>query len=387
MKDVRGHGNVVIAVILVSVFIQGQAILSPILADLARAFPSASDAQIQLVYSLPYLGQLPTLLLCGKLNKLVSKKLICIVSTLIILIGGLIPLFWYDSLGVLFAASLIIGLGIGGVNVTGADICFDYFSGPTRTMVIGWLACTFCAGAAVLSFISGQLARIHWHLSYLTFLLNLPILVAFIFLLPDRKPAAAEKKHKQRLNGRLIYFTVITCVLFSLLHNAFGANLAMLLTERGLGGSDVSGIITGINFGVGLVIGMFLSKVTGLLGRHAMAASMLLCGAGIVSVYFAHSALAICLGALILGVGFAVKGPLTANLSGALAPENSVSLALAVTMAASNGAYFVSPFLINWFCGLFGEGVGIRFLVSGLGILLLALVFFLINPVTKEEAL
>ena len=163
--------------------------------------------------------------------------------------------------------------------------------------------------------------------------------------------------------------------------------LDVLLTERGLGGSDVSGIITGLNFGIGLIVGMLLSKITGILGRHAMAVSMLLCGTGICFVYFSYSALSVCLGALILGVGFAVKGPLTANLAGTLAPENSVSLALAVTMAASNGSYFISPFVVNSFCGLFGSSVATRFLVSGAGIVLLALVFFFTNPITKEEAL
>lgn len=387
VKDIRGYGKIVIAVIMVSVFVQGQAILSPILADIARAFPNASDAQVQLVYSLPYLGQLPTLLLCGKINKLVSKKLICIVSTVILLIGGMIPLFFYDSLGVLYAASFIIGLGIGGVNVTGADICFDYFSGPTRTMVIGWLACTFCAGAAGLSFISGLLAKIHWHLSYLTFLMNIPILIVFTILLPERKPEAEEKKQKQRLNGRLIYYTAITCLLFSLLHNAFGANQAMFLAERGLGGSDVSGMITGINFGIGLITGLFLSKITGILGRMALATSVLFCGVGICIVFFAQSALVVALGSVILGIGFAVKGPLSVTIAGNLASENSVSLALSVTMAASNIAYFVSPFVVNAFCGLFGDTVATRFIVSGAGILALAIILILFNPVTREESL
>ena len=88
--------------------------ISPVIADIANAFPGANVSAVQMIITLPSLMSLIFSLLAGRLAKRFYKKTLIIISLCAILIGGILPVFFHESLVFLLICSGIIGVGVGG---------------------------------------------------------------------------------------------------------------------------------------------------------------------------------------------------------------------------------------------------------------------------------
>lgn len=386
-SGLRGKGRIVAAILLSCLFLMGQSVISPLLSRIQADFPGSSDAAVQLVYSIPMLSQIPAAFFVSWLAKRVSCKSLGAAATAAIILGGLIPLFRGGGLAQLYVSSAVLGLGMGASNIVAAELIFKNFSGKARTRMFGLFTISFCAGSGLLSLLSGQLAKTSWSASYLCYLLNIPILVAYLLLLPRDRPAAkAEGGRNKRVvfTGRVLYLSALT-TLYSVFHNAFGANIAMLLSERGLGGPTLAGFIGTLNFTMGVLAGLALPRLTSRLRELTVPSALMMTALGLLIIAFSRNAALVALGALCCGAGFAVKGPSCTNASGAMMPEGSSAFGMSVYKSSNNLGYFVSPLIVNPLSALFSAGRPARFIVCGAGIVLLGALMFLKNPILREE--
>ena len=139
---------ILISVLALATMMQAAIAISPVLAELADAFPNASTSQIQYVYTIAFLASIVSILAVGKLAQAVNNRLLAVVGIALVVIGGLIPVLIHTSLVILYIASFIIGIGSGVANVMSATLISQHFTGITKGTVMGYQSAFLSIGAS-----------------------------------------------------------------------------------------------------------------------------------------------------------------------------------------------------------------------------------------------
>ena len=110
----KGKNKKVIAagLLVMSLTMACNSALAPILAEVGKFFPDASDSAIQIVLTLINLTTLPMMFLEPFMEPKITKRDIAVIGTVLMLIGGLMPQVLNAQLWMLYAASIVIGAGL-----------------------------------------------------------------------------------------------------------------------------------------------------------------------------------------------------------------------------------------------------------------------------------
>ena len=137
MKIQTGQGTIPL-ITLIGIFsisalnaLPGLAV-SPILGDLNKIFPSATDLEIQMLSSLPSLLIIPFILLSGKLTEKVNNLLLLQVGLTIFGVSGILYLL-SGKMWQLIAISAMLGIGSGLIVPLSTGLISRYFVGGYRT--------------------------------------------------------------------------------------------------------------------------------------------------------------------------------------------------------------------------------------------------------------
>ena len=186
MKIKTGKGTITLGVLLAIWSVSAIASLpglaiSPILGDLNKIFPKATDLEIQMLTSLPSLLIIPFVLLAGKLSVGKDKLKILAVGLSIFFLSGVACLF-ARSMMWLIVISCILGIGAGMVIPFSTGLVVDYFTGDYRVRQLGYSSSINNLTLVLATVVTGYLANVDWHLPFLVY--TLPgISLALSFLL------------------------------------------------------------------------------------------------------------------------------------------------------------------------------------------------------------
>ncbi len=161
--------------------------LTPILAEISRAFPSVPTSTIQMITVLPGLIAMPFSLVAGKIATIITKKTMALFSMTVMMLGGLIPLVAHGSIEMLLISSGIVGAGSGFLIPVTSSLISDHFDDHERGTMMGLQAALINAGGVIFAILGGVLAQSGWFNAYLVFVLTLPAIVIFAVLLPKGK--------------------------------------------------------------------------------------------------------------------------------------------------------------------------------------------------------
>ena len=206
MKIKTGKGTVTLAVLLAIWSVSAIASLpglaiSPILGDLNKIFPKATDLEIQMLTSLPSLLIIPFVLLAGKLSVGRDKLKILAVGLSIFFLSGVACLF-ARSMMWLIVISCILGIGAGMVIPFSTGLVVDYFTGDYRVRQLGYSSSINNLTLVLATVVTGYLANVDWHLPFLVY--TLPgISLALSFLL-KRQRSVPEPEQSIQLRHKMI---------------------------------------------------------------------------------------------------------------------------------------------------------------------------------------
>lgn len=351
--------------------------LVPALARIADAFPHVSTSAIQMLVTRPSLVAFPVILLPGVLSGLISKKRIALLSLFLMLVGGLIPFFFYQSFGVLLAAGALFGLGLGGISPMTTALVYEHFPKDTEAM-LGYMGAILGAGGMLFSFLGGFLATIEWRYAYLSFLLVVPVIV-LVFLLPRGVVQKDGARFTGLFNGALVYY-LVQCVIASIGFNVFNTNIAMYIQETGLGDAGTSGLVTSVYAALSVVGGILTGKIMGRLQRYTLSVLFLAAGVGMLSIFIGHTLVLV--GAFLIGFTFSVFMPAGYSRATQSAPAAASTLAISVYCCSHQLGQFLTPFAINGVTGLTGGGVAAKFLLA----FVILIVLFVVSLLREKSA-
>ena len=176
MKIQTGQGTIPL-ITLIGIFsisalnaLPGLAV-SPILGDLNKIFPSATDLEIQMLSSLPSLLIIPFILLSGKLTEKVNNLLLLQVGLTIFGVSGILYLL-SGKMWQLIAISAMLGIGSGLIVPLSTGLISRYFVGSYRTRQFGYSSAITNITLVLATTLTGYLAEVNWHLPFLVYLLR-----------------------------------------------------------------------------------------------------------------------------------------------------------------------------------------------------------------------
>lgn len=380
-------------ILAVSVVQMGTNAISPILADIAAAFPRAGSSSIQLLMTFPSLLVIVCSLLAASLTKYIPKKWIAAVGCGLFSLSGVLSWMFHGALSLLFLWAAVMGIGIGLVVPMATSLVSDCFSGAEQQTVMGWQSSAANVGAMLMTFLGGLLAAVHWSCNYLVYLIAVPGLVLAAVWLPR---TAGQQSGAETSAAGVGFFTLLRrgpvlvgCLLaaaVTMLFNIVPTNLSMYITETGIGSAAQAGTATSLLLLSGTVGGVCYGALSKRLGRYVMTFGFCMLAVGQLVCSAAPNMAVVYLGCLLCGCSISTVMP-RAMLEMAEHSGGNPAATAALAMSASNLGGFCSPAITMAARLLSGGGaVSIRFMLgAACALLAAALVAYMIRREAKQS--
>ena len=331
--------------------------ISPILEDLSRIFPSASELEIQMLTSLLSLLIIPFVLLAGWLSERGGESLkLLAVGLLIFFASGLVCIFAKD-IRLLIVASCIMGIGAGIVVPYSTGLVVRYFTGDSRVQQLGISSAVNNLSLVIATAVVGWIAAKDWHLAFSVYLLPA---VAMIMLLALRNTKSApepkesdqmrqSKIHWARLTGLSVLYFIIT---FTTLVITF--YLSFLL-EKYRFPQEMSSVMISLFFLAIMLPGLALNAIIRRVRSMTVFVSLCLIVVGLLLVGTIPDIPLMTLGVILTGIGYGVLQPIIYDKTAIIAPPQAATKALSVVMAVNYIAVVVCPFVVDFVAKLMGQ--------------------------------
>ena len=342
--------------------------VSPVLGDLNRIFPKATDLEIQMLTSLPSLLIIPFVLLSGRLSVGPHRLRILALGLLLFFLSGVACLF-ARSMGMLIVISCLLGIGAGMVIPFSTGLVVDYFTGDCRVRQLGYSSAINNLTLVLATALTGYLADVDWHLPFLVYTLpgvSLLLVGALRRCRPVPEPARSiQLQHKTIDRTKLVglmglYFFITYAVLVVTFYMSF------LIDDYRIE-SSFSGVVISLFFLAIMLPGFFIGHIIARLKQYVNFVSLLSIAMGLCCIGLFRDR------ALIAGLGYGAMQPVIYDKAATIAPPRSAMLALSFVMAMNYLAVMACPFVVDFLRHLFhAQGDRFPFLLNALLTLILA---------------
>ena len=385
MKVNTGKGSMpliaLVAILSVSAIVSlpGLAI-SPILEDLDRIFPHASELEVEMLESLPSLMIIPFMLLAGEWSVKGNKVRLLVIGTVIFLLSGLGSVL-SSSLVELIILGAVMGAGAGIIIPLSTGLIVDYFTGDYRVKQLGVSSAVNNLTLVVATLLTGYLAEVEWHLAFVVYLLPAVTLILVpalgrVSAVPEPKDGAQNRQSKVNMRVivglMLLYFVITYCSLVVTFNTSYIAD------ESGMSSSK-AGVVISVFFLAIMAPGFLLNTIIEYLGRATNLCSLVVMGVGLIVMSISHpSFVQLLVGALLTGLGYGVMQPLIYDKAATNSPPNLATMALSWVMAVNYLAILVAPCILDGIDSLVHvNNHSFAFMFNGIVSLILAVVTLL----------
>ena len=336
--------------------------VSPILGELQKIFPHATELDIQMLTSLPSLMIIPFILLAGKLTERIDNIRLLQIGLVIFVISGVLYLL-SNKMWQLVAISGMLGVGSGLIIPLSTGLIGRFFVGRYRTKQFGLSSAITNLTLVIATVVAGYLAEISWHLPFVVYLL--PI-VSIILSFQLRKALTQEpepspvtdtsgnglRPHVQVGNNGIGTHHLIEVMLFyglvTYLVVIISLNLPFLIEERGMP-TGISGTYISLFFLAIMAPGFILNRLIDLMGRSTQMWSMLMIVIGLGLIVATGNVWLVGVGCVLAGIGYGIIQPIMYDRTTHIVLPHKSTMALACVMAMNYVAILVCPFVIKLF--------------------------------------
>jgi len=377
-----------VAIITMSFVQLGTNGIAPILAQIQDAFPQASAANVQFLMTFPSIFSLIFAMVCAILSDHISKKVLAITGLLLVVAAGFLGFFFHGSLTLLFVWAAILGIGIGMVAPLAPALVNETFYDKEKQTMLGWQNASSSAGSMIMTFLGGILAVLGWHFGYLVYLIGIPGILFSMIAVPGKRSTKQMTENMtdagtfQEARGpfRLVIWRemIITFVLL-IVFSAVPANLSMLVAERSLGATTISGTMSTLFLCGGMLFGILFGKVSSILKKRTDFVGALMLAFGSCIIALSSNVALICICCLIAGSSISLVMPTCMSAAGKLKGYETLNSSL--ILGTSFVGVFVTPVLTTLTANITGsESVTYRFFM----VTIVALILSVLTIVLKK---
>ena len=342
--------------------------VSPILGDLTKIFPKATDLDIQMLTSLPSLLIIPFILLGGKLTEKVDFVRILKIGLWLFAASGILYLI-SNKMWQLVVVSALLGIGSGLIIPLSTGLISKYFVGTYRVKQFGLSSAITNFTLVIATAVTGYLAEVSWHLPFLVYLLPLISILLVGHLKESRSDAAVKPSsqstapsgqtaavdtggskygiHIKHLLQIMLFYGVTTFIVLAVIFNL------SFLMEKHHFSSGNSGLMISLFFLAIMAPGFCLDKIVDELKERTKAYSLLSMAVGLALIWIAPIEWLIIPGCILVGLGYGIIQPMLYDKTTHTALPQKATMALAFVMMMNYLAILLYPFIIDFLQNLF----------------------------------
>lgn len=376
-----------LGILSMNLVLMSTSVVGAAIAAIAKSFPTEPISKVQMLSTIPQLGQVIATLLFTWLTYKMTRKNIGILAVLFVTIGGLIPAFFNSSLNIILACMIAIGFGTGLISNVGPVLLQEHFEGEARATVMGWQIGFSNVGMMAFTAIGGALGASNWHHLFWIYAFGVVILLAAYFLIPQ-DVRVKETKNKEgkgsllatlkHVNGMVYIYLAITFFV-SIAMTMFMANQSIVLSTKGLGTGYV-GLVTALGNVGGIVTALLLGKIRKFTKSNTIAYGFISFALSYICVlYFNNIAMHI-LGNMFSGAGIVlINATIPFELSN-LADQSEFPLVISMNTLISSIAGAIAPIIL----AALHISVGAGQFIGGIIISLILAVFLFVTRLGKR---
>ena len=339
--------------------------VSPILGDLTKIFPKATDLDIQMLTSLP---SLLIILLGGKLTEKVDFVRILKIGLWLFAASGILYLI-SNKMWQLIVVSALLGIGSGLIIPLSTGLISKYFVGTYRVKQFGLSSAITNFTLVIATAVTGYLAEVSWHLPFLVYLLPLISILLVGHLKESQSDAAVKPSsqstapsgqtaavdtggskygiHIKHLLQIMLFYGVTTFIVLAVIFNL------SFLMEKHHFSSGNSGLMISLFFLAIMAPGFCLDKIVDELKERTKAYSLLSMAVGLALIWIAPIEWLIIPGCILVGLGYGIIQPMLYDKTTHTALPQKATMALAFVMMMNYLAILLYPFIIDFLQNLF----------------------------------
>lgn len=224
-----------------------------------------------------------------------------------------------------------------------------FYHGDERASMIGFQSAFQGFGAALMTFVAGQLVQFGWQYTFLVCAISLPILILFVLFVPRPETTkiqvqgTASARQVIKTNPQMISYGIFL-LLIIVIYNAVSIKLATVLTTYSLGdetnAANILTIMQLASMAAGVCFGWLQAKAY----RYMLTLSLLLMGIGFVLIASAMNLYVIGFGAILTGISFSLFIPYLFNQVSIQAPKHAENFNTSILLVGANLGTFIAPY-------------------------------------------
>ncbi|MBO0413615.1 MFS transporter [Enterococcus hulanensis] len=346
--------SLAVGILSMNLLLMSGTVVGAAIAAISKSFPQEPISKVQMLSSIPQLGQLAATLVFTWLTYKLTRKNIGIVSVAIVAISGLLPVFYNNSLNIILACMVALGFGLGLISNVGPVLLQEHFDGEERATVMGWAVGFNNLGMMGFTAIGGMLGSANWKNLFWVYGAAIIILLVVLVLVPkDRKLSETEVSNQKNisfgktvksLNG-YVYVMLIVTFVTSLCLMIFLANQSLLLASKG-NGTAYTAMVTALGNVGGICTAFGLKYIRKLTKTDTMAWGFVAFALSYICIVFFNNPVLHIAGNMFSGMGIVMVNATIPYELSILANHQQFPVAIAMNTLIASVAGFLAPMLL-----------------------------------------
>ena len=314
------------AVLSLSLLLTSTYSVSTVIPSMVSYYQGYGRGQIEQLISVTSVAIMVVILLNPWISRIISQRVSIVSGLLLLSAGGCLPVFTKEY-GAVFAGRLVLGVGIGLVNVYAVDMINSRFEGEERSTLLGYRGSAEIVGNTALTLVVGQIlgAGLDWRYCFLIYLSGLLVLVSYLLFVPKApgkngnsagdalpgKSGLAEAERAQKASDwRRHAWGFLSCALhgamFIGINTCTTMRIPSLVLERGMGTEAQSSLITSLMLAAGIGAGILFGRLARILRGMMQKFWLVVFGGGMGVMALAGNLWILGIGAVVTGFAFSI---------------------------------------------------------------------------------
>lgn len=332
-----------IGILSVSMIVGTAAAINGNIATIAQSFPNTPLSTVELISTMPSLALIISILLSTYIAKILGMKKTILLGTIFCACSGIVP-FFVDNIYIILASRAIFGFGIGLFNSLLVTYITQLYEGEERVQMIGFHQAIGSLGGIIITFISGQLLKISWQASFLSYAVGfISILLFGVFVKPVELPTKEKEIDTNGSSMTQLIPWIILLFITSICYMTYGIKISTLIQEGGYGSSSTGSYVI-MTLCVGSILaGTLFSKTLATFKTKLLAISYSILALSMFLFSISNSSLLTLFAGFLSGLGNASIIPFILNKINNSDIKNK-PLCSSIVYVAYNLGSFLSPY-------------------------------------------
>lgn len=320
---------------------------------ITKSFPNVAVAKIQMIGTVPSLGTLIATIVVGFLGVRHSKKSLSLIGLAIATTGGLLPLLFHNSVEVLIGCAFILGFGLGFVNTLIPTLISIFFEGNEKNEMMGKNTAMNSLGSILMMLGGGLLGANNWVNSYWVFVLGILIFLLVLLALPNDQAEHSQGKNSdnifmvlKNLNAYVWLIGLIT-LLMGILYTIYPSNLSIVIDQKQLGSTSITGIVNAVGTAGGFIAGFSLKYLNKVFKDKIIAGGFITLGTTFLLGRIANDLFLICIGGILSGFAMSMIMSTIPFYMSVVSHKYELAISMMVFQFMNSIGGFISPVLLN----------------------------------------